>query len=45
MRQLLATLCVTLFFALVALSSLRTLSFGRPHNNHGARFGYGYHIP
>jgi hypothetical protein len=43
MRQLLATLCVTLYLTLVALGSidpssgfhLRTLSFGKPHDNRG----------
>jgi hypothetical protein len=43
MRQLLATLCVASSLALVALGGsnltgwfhLRTLSFGRPHGNHG----------
>jgi hypothetical protein len=53
MRQLLVTLCVASSLALVALAGsdltsgfcLRTLSFGSPHGNCGAHFGYGYHIP
>jgi hypothetical protein len=52
-RQLLATLCVASSLALVALGGsntiggfcLRILSFGRPHNNCGAHFGYGCRIP
>jgi hypothetical protein len=52
-HQLLATLCVTSSLSLVALGSsdpidgfcLLTLSFGRPHGNHGTRFGYGCRIP
>jgi hypothetical protein len=49
MHQLLATPCVTLSLALVALGGsnltgwfhLRTLNFGRPYNNCGTYFGYG----
>jgi hypothetical protein len=52
-RQLLDTLCVTSSLALVALGGsdltggfhLGTLSFGRPHGNYGAYFGYGCRIP
>jgi hypothetical protein len=52
MHQLLATICVASFLALVALGNtdptggfhLRTLSFGRPHGNRGTHFGYGYRI-
>jgi hypothetical protein len=52
MRQLLPIVCVALSLALVALGGsdptgrfqLRTLSFGRPHSNHGTHFGYGYRI-
>jgi hypothetical protein len=52
MRQLLATLCVAPSLTLVALDGsdptggfrLQTLSFGRPRGNHGAHFGYGFHI-
>jgi hypothetical protein len=52
MHQLLATICVASSLALVALGNtdptggfhLRTLSFGRPHDNRGTHFGYGYHI-
>jgi hypothetical protein len=52
-RQILAILCVASSLALVALDGsdptggfhLRTLSFGRPHDNRGTRFGYGCCIP
>jgi hypothetical protein len=52
-RQLLATLCVASSLILVALGGsdpigsfcLQTLSFGRPHGNHGAHFGYVCSIP
>jgi hypothetical protein len=52
MHHLLATLCVASSHALVALGSsdltrgfrLQTLSFGRPHGNHGTHFGYGCRI-
>jgi hypothetical protein len=52
MRQVLAILCVTSPLTLVALEGsdptggfrLQTLSIGRPHDNLGALFGYGYHI-
>jgi hypothetical protein len=48
MDQLLATLCVIWSLALVVLGGsdptlefyLQTLSFGRPHDNHGTSFGY-----
>jgi hypothetical protein len=51
--QLLAILCVFLSIALVALGGsdpiggfcLWTLSFGRPHDNRGAHFEYGCHVP
>jgi hypothetical protein len=53
MRQLLATLYLTSSRALVALGGsdptsgfcLRTLSFDRPLDSHGAHFGYGCRIP
>jgi hypothetical protein len=48
MHQLLVTLCVASSLALVAQGGfeptsgfhLRTLSFGRPHDNRGTHFGY-----
>jgi hypothetical protein len=51
-RQPLAILYVALSLALVALGGsdliggfcLRTLRFGRPHGNHGVRFGYSCRI-
>jgi hypothetical protein len=53
LRQLLATLCVTLSLTLFALGGadlaggfcLRTLSFGRPMPNRGTYFEYSCHIP
>jgi hypothetical protein len=52
MHQLLATLCIASSLALVSLGGsnlasgfhLRTLSFGRPLGNRGARLGYNFHI-
>jgi hypothetical protein len=53
MCQLWVTLCVSSSLALVALGGsdptggfhLQTLSFGRPHGNHGTHFGYVCCIP
>jgi hypothetical protein len=53
MRKLLATPCVASSLALVALGRsdstggfhIQTLSFDRPHGNHGTYFGYDCRIP